>query len=266
VLACLSDLLPEVAEYHLARQVASRKRKTEASLAKRQAKTKASQHLQKTLPPSTRSKKRARDDDDPSDSKRTKFMHDSKPQETAGEDLPPTSWKKTSAGNNTTEKSSRSSQGVEKSLSQDAETSQTTFEHQPVVESISQISSAQPTIPIPSLLEHCTFGINEVTKRLEALANPATTNEARSTTGPRLRVVLVCRADVDPPLLIAHFPILVATCNSSLPVDSSHDKFVKLVTLPMGAEHSLAEITGLRRVAVMALDVSFILIHFKIKP
>ncbi|CAE6425241.1 unnamed protein product [Rhizoctonia solani] len=31
--------------------------------------------------------------------------------------------------------------------------------------------------------------------------------------------------------------------------------FIKLATLPMGGEHTLAEVVGLRRVAVMALDV-----------
>ena len=112
--------------------------------------------------------------------------------------------------------------------------------------------------PAPPILKHCTFGINQVAKRLEAQANPATTAEVHTTPRPGLRVVIACRADVDPPLLIAHFPILVAACNSALPAGSSDDAYVKLVTLPMGAEHSLAEITGLRRVAVMALDVSLV--------
>ncbi|KAG8742934.1 hypothetical protein FRC10_000722 [Ceratobasidium sp. 414] len=249
ILACLADLLPEVAEYHLARQTASRKRKTE----KHQAKTQKS----KTPQQPKNSKKRSREDDDTSDSKRAKISHDSTLDEAPGSDLPSSGSKRNS--NSSTSKprdSSGSTKRAKKSTKSQNATGndRTNAEHEPAVESIPQTPSTLATIPVPPLLKHCTFGINEVTKRLEALAKPTPTDEGHQAPRPRLKAVLVCRSDVDPPLLIAHFPILVATCNSSLPADSSDDKFVKLVALPMRAEHSLAEVTGLRRVAAMAFD------------
>ncbi|KAG8770617.1 hypothetical protein FRC12_004158 [Ceratobasidium sp. 428] len=228
ILACLADLLPEVAEYHLARQAASRKRKTAASLAKRQAKVQSTQSSKTLAPPSKNPKKRLRDDDNISDAKRSKLSHNSTPEETSG-----------------------ASPSSDQAATGD---SRTNAGHEPTTESVPQTSSALDAISIPSLLKHCTFGINEVTKRLESLTKPTLAHEVRPTPRPRPRAVLVCRSDIDPPLLIAHLPILVATCNSSLPTDSADKEFVKLVVLPMGAEHSLAEVTGLRRVAVMALD------------
>ncbi|KAG9123406.1 hypothetical protein FRC07_014979, partial [Ceratobasidium sp. 392] len=257
ILACLADLLPDVAEYHLARQTASRKRKTEASFAKRQMKAQTSQSSQTPVPSSKNSKKRARDDDDTSEVKRTKLSHDSTPKDTPRANLPATAKKKNlGSGVDKSGNSSSSSKSAKQSAQSQAgaRTDQTNTRPKSPLETISEASPASTAIPVPPLLKHCTFGINEVTKRLEALAKPTLTAEACPTSRPRLRAVLVCRSDVDPPLLIAHLPILVATCNSSLSTDSGDDKFVKLVTLPMGAEHSLAEITGLRRVAVMALD------------
>ncbi|QRV84026.1 ribonuclease P protein subunit p30 [Ceratobasidium sp. AG-Ba] len=203
ILACLADLLPEVAEYHIARETASRKRKSGVWRAKRQAKELISKAAGKPTDSSQPSKKRAREGDDNMDIKRAKLSHDTTPEEKATAS-PPGPNDPTNEGHG------------------------------------SAILPMSPTpataIIAPKVLKHCTF-------------------ESHPTPKPRLRAVLVCRSDVDPPLLIAHFPILVATCNSSLPGDSSDDKFVKLVTLPMRAEHSLAEVTGLRRVAVMALDV-----------
>ena len=68
---------------------------------------------------------------------------------------------------------------------------------------------------------------------------------------PHIRVFFVCRADIDPPILIDHLPHLVSACNSSRKAPD----FVKLVPLPKGAEFTLAAAMGLRRVAVMAVDV-----------
>ncbi|KAG9089751.1 hypothetical protein FS749_001088 [Ceratobasidium sp. UAMH 11750] len=256
ILACLADLLPEVAEYHLARQTASRKRKTEASLAKRQAKAQKSKASQQPATSSKNSKKRVREDDDTSDTKRAKVSHDSTTEEAPGPELPSSGSKKNSGAGTGKPGDSIDSTKRAKESRDAAGSDRTNTEHEPTVESVPQITSTLAILPIPPLLKHCTFGINEVTKRLEALAKPSLTAEIRSASMPRLRAVLVCRSDIDPPLLIAHFPILVATSNSSLPADSSDDKYVKLVALPMRAEHTLAEVTGLRRVAVMALDVS----------
>lgn len=73
-------------------------------------------------------------------------------------------------------------------------------------------------------------------------------------TSAQIGVVLVCRSDIDPPLLVSHIPHLVAACNGA---PSTIDRRVKLVTLPKGAEDTLSEAFGLRRVAVIALNVSY---------
>ncbi|KAG9081575.1 hypothetical protein FRC06_005503, partial [Ceratobasidium sp. 370] len=214
ILASLADLLPEVAEYHLARQTASRKRKTEASLAKRQAKANNPKTPQQPVASPKSSKKRAREDDDTSGAKRAKVSHDSTPEEAPGPDLPASGRKrKSSSGTSKPGDSSNSTKRAKKSTEpQDATgNDRPGGEHELAMESISKTSTTLATIPIPPLLKHCTFGVNEVTKRLEALAKPTPTDGGHSTPRPRLRAVLVCRSDVDPPLLIAHFPILVAT-------------------------------------------------------
>ena len=114
--------------------------------------------------------------------------------------------------------------------------------------------------PRPEILDHMTTGINEVTKLLEKTARPvsrttvggATANETKSEARPA--IVLVCRGDVTPPELIQHIPHLVAACNTrSIGTTSS---VVHLIPLQKGAELSLAEAIGLRRVSVVALHVS----------
>lgn len=108
----------------------------------------------------------------------------------------------------------------------------------------------------PSILKHLTVGINEVTKRLEAQASSARRIQIGSSSNktpsdiPLLSVVFVCRADVDPPLLVDHLPHLVAAGNSS-PAACA----VKIVPLPKGAESALSKALGLRRAAVIAIDV-----------
>lgn len=135
----------------------------------------------------------------------------------------------------------------------------------------------------PSISQHLTIGINQVTRRLEAQIKSARRRVIMSDTDPvdsqsvssspelpKIKVVLVCRADVDPPILIDHLPHLVAAWNSSQ-IESLAEKsgdFMKLVPLPKGAEFALAEAMGLRRVAVVALDVcplssSLLMSHLK---
>jgi len=116
--------------------------------------------------------------------------------------------------------------------------------------------------PPPAILPHLIIGINQVTKRLESQARTyretIALNDQKNTEDPikPIRVVFVCRADVDPPLLIAHLPTLVASCNSSRRVLTNPAGYppVKLIPLPLGAEFALAEATGLRRLSIIALD------------
>lgn len=114
--------------------------------------------------------------------------------------------------------------------------------------------------PRPDILDHMTTGINEVTKLLER----TTRFHSRTTIGKasdmeliskaRPAIVLVCRGDVIPPELIQHIPHLVAACNTRR--IGTNAPSVHLVPLPRGAESSLAEAIGLRRVSVVALHVS----------
>lgn len=112
----------------------------------------------------------------------------------------------------------------------------------------------------PTILDHAIMGINEVTKRLErqsaALRQPITTENKHLP----IRLVVVCRTDVDSPMMIAHLPILVAACNSRPPSDDpTHSAIfpeVVMVGLPYGAEETLSAACGLKKVAAMAFDVS----------
>ncbi|KAM5530745.1 hypothetical protein V8D89_015605 [Ganoderma adspersum] len=126
------------------------------------------------------------------------------------------------------------------------------------------------TTPIPPVLLSLTVGINEVTKRLERLAASHRSHvETRSDQGDLLsnatpttpspsRLVIACRADVDPPILLGHIPNLVATCNSARRVygtDSPQPGGTWLVPMPKGAEETLSRAMGLRRVSILLVEV-----------
>jgi ribonuclease P/MRP protein subunit POP3 len=143
-------------------------------------------------------------------------------------------------------------------------------------EIMSGVDQEPVTLTEPSILPHLVLGINQVTKKLEgqARAYRQTVNATKSTTDsgtPRLppsgpiSIVFVCRADIDPPLLISHLPALIASCNSSRNTLTDPDSYppIRLVPVPKGSESLLADATGLRRVAVLALDVIVLfLFHF----
>ncbi|KAJ7293740.1 hypothetical protein C8J57DRAFT_1269865 [Mycena rebaudengoi] len=126
----------------------------------------------------------------------------------------------------------------------------------------SSTAEDKPVPDRPAVLSHLTIGINEVTKRLDAQIRSARNIVALKTTGPAatpaipapahaaIKIILVCRADVDPPILIDHLPHEVAAFNSSRPAEP-----IKIIPLPEGAEFALAKVIGLRRVAAMALDI-----------
>jgi len=112
----------------------------------------------------------------------------------------------------------------------------------------------------PSILNHLTYGINTVTKRLESqIENSQVKSVFKSgsevktrgeTTNP-IRFLFVCRADIDPPILIDHFPHLVAMCNTLR--QDFHP--IVLATLPKGSETTLAQVVGVRKLAVLAIGV-----------
>ncbi|KAG2157938.1 uncharacterized protein EDB93DRAFT_1077566 [Suillus bovinus] len=112
---------------------------------------------------------------------------------------------------------------------------------------------------------YMTVGINEVTKRLELQLKYSVRHSVTlTTTSPAnpifpemspIAVVFVCRADVNPPILLDHIPHLVAGCNStrlgSNPLGARQP--LKLIVLPMGSESALAQVLGLRRASVIAI-------------
>jgi ribonuclease P/MRP protein subunit POP3 len=118
----------------------------------------------------------------------------------------------------------------------------------------------------PKILESLTYGVNAVTKQLERqiensrskiiLKSASVTGTTEEVLDP-IRYLFVCRADVDPPMLIGHLPHLVATYNALRRQDLSP---VTLATLPKGAEATLAQVMGVRRLAVLAIDAS---LHFQ---
>ncbi|KAG2068938.1 hypothetical protein BDR04DRAFT_1157337 [Suillus decipiens] len=111
---------------------------------------------------------------------------------------------------------------------------------------------------------HMTIGINEVTRRLESQLKSVrhsvtlTTTSHANPTFPDISpiaVVFVCRADVNPPMLLDHILHLVAGCNSTRPGSNPlGDRMpLKLIILPKGSESALAQVLGLRRAAVIAV-------------
>lgn len=119
--------------------------------------------------------------------------------------------------------------------------------------------------PEPAIRQYLTIGINSVTKKLESLSKLRRSTVLAASglplgvpTASSEQLVFVCQADIDPPILISHFPSLVAACNSARPVSQSPSRQLTswLIPLPRGAEVVLAQALGLKRVSVLAIDVS----------
>lgn len=129
------------------------------------------------------------------------------------------------------------------------------------IDMLSPLYTAERPEP-PLILKSLTYGINAVTKRLElqiqncgskvTFKSPSDTQTTKEST-PIIRYLFVCRADVDPPILIDHLPHLVATYNVLRPTNLPP---TILIPLPKGAEVTLAHAMGVRRLAAIALDVN----------
>ncbi|CAA7265903.1 unnamed protein product [Cyclocybe aegerita] len=125
-------------------------------------------------------------------------------------------------------------------------------------ETVDDVSLTKKVPEPPLLLHHLVYGINAVTKVLEIQVQNAhrpvifSVQEQASKNLTRLKYVFVCRADVDPPLLIDHLPHLVAAFNSNCP-----SKPIKIVPLPKGSESTLAQTLGIRRAAVLAISTNY---------
>jgi hypothetical protein len=106
-------------------------------------------------------------------------------------------------------------------------------------------------------------GINSVTRHMELeiaresanrTVEDGGTDSASSSAPLPLRLVFVCRSDLDPPKLASHFPMLTCALNAVCHPASTASNSVILVPLPTGAEIVLAKALGLRRCAVLGMS------------
>lgn len=124
--------------------------------------------------------------------------------------------------------------------------------------------------PPPPILSCIVIGINDVTRHLERTINPdiktnfkrkyaqgfsdplISTNPNNQLANPSpiviqnepLRMVFVCKADISPPHLCAHLPIM-----------SSMARDVLLVPLPLGAEELISNKLGIKRTSCVGVKV-----------
>ncbi|KAL9716478.1 RNase P and RNase MRP subunit [Leucoagaricus gongylophorus] len=148
-------------------------------------------------------------------------------------------------------------------VSKDAAIGQDDLVEGPSTFSISHhTESSEESSEPPPILNSLIYGINAVTKRLEiqiensrvksVFKYGSKTRATGESTNP-IRFLFVCRADIDPPILIDHLPHLVATYNA-LRQEDFHP--IVLATLPKGAETTLAQVIGVRRLAALAISAS----------
>jgi ribonuclease P/MRP protein subunit POP3 len=126
----------------------------------------------------------------------------------------------------------------------------------PVLSGLPQVDMVVELEP-PALFRHLVYGINEVTKRLENQTQAVRRSvvarlpeQPAKDPLPTLGSIFVCRSDMNLSLPLDHLPHLIAAYNSSRP-----PSFVTLVPLPKGAELSLAQALGVRRVSVFGIEV-----------
>lgn len=113
------------------------------------------------------------------------------------------------------------------------------------------------TTPLPSpppLLTHMKFGVNEVTKQLDA--HVLSSREHPTMPRPETTFVFACPHDVNPTSLLGHLPMLVAVCNATCRSRNIQSR-VLLAPLPRGSEALLAHTIKQRRISILTLTVSF---------
>lgn len=121
----------------------------------------------------------------------------------------------------------------------------------------------------PQILSHVNFGLNEACRMLERHISSIRESLLHSRPLDQEivvpRIIMACRFDVNPPDLFSHIPHLVASANTlatlysgKFPSKPSPLLEIKLINLPKGAEDSLSEAVGIRRLSMVTLDVRFI--------
>ncbi|KAJ7751328.1 hypothetical protein DFH07DRAFT_534169 [Mycena maculata] len=139
----------------------------------------------------------------------------------------------------------------------DGELSESAVPVDVVLPDVEEPSEESTLPPRPAVISHLVIGINEVTKRLDTqirslrniISLKAASSDEPAPPSTPITVIVVCRADVDPSILIDHLPHEVAAFNSSKPPQP-----IKIIPLPKGSESALAKAIGVRRAAVMAMD------------
>lgn len=114
-------------------------------------------------------------------------------------------------------------------------------------------NDASPLPSPPPLLTHMKFGVNEVTKQLDA--HVLFSRQHATVQLPETTFVFACPHDVNPSSLLGHLPMLVAVCNATCRSRNIQSR-VLLVPLPRGSEALLAHTIKQRRISILALDVS----------
>ncbi|TPX32601.1 hypothetical protein SmJEL517_g04322 [Synchytrium microbalum] len=112
-------------------------------------------------------------------------------------------------------------------------------------------------------LKDLVIGINDVSRVLEGMiprslqsgiTKSTTADTGMPDTAPkqRLRMVFVCRSDLDPPHLYTHIPTLVCLASP----DGDGDDAITLCGLNAGAEDRLARALGVKRVGCLAVKTN----------
>lgn len=127
-----------------------------------------------------------------------------------------------------------------------------------------------------SITKYMTLGINKTTKLLEIYSKMGIPSSAppylrifgkndekylsllkNNKSTDILKVIFVCREDIQHNILYSHFPILCGIVNEVFSkIEASNDNSqqgIRLVTLPKGSEQQLSQAAGLKRLAVMGI-------------
>lgn len=106
-----------------------------------------------------------------------------------------------------------------------------------------------PEPPLPSVLQHTVTGINAITKKLERMIQ---TPEQQDNA---LELIFVCKADISPPHLCAHLPLMAGLVKAKID-GKEEQRQVRLCPLGKGAQDRLSTAIGRGRCSVVAFRVS----------
>lgn len=123
---------------------------------------------------------------------------------------------------------------------------------------VKEMRSKKGTQPLklptePAILKHITIGFNSTVQRLEKQASHKRAKvgnkkiKADDSDSSYIKYVFVAKAEISPPILTQHFPLLSFTASKS------RQERVKLVQLPRGATKKLSETLGIPNTTIIGL-------------